>query len=165
MSRAFDLASSAVAFALRGGAGYTARPAGRQPAKLLELYEFEACPYCRRLREALSEFDFDAMIFPCPKRGTRFRPKVVELGGKAQFPFLVDPNTGRAMYESMDIVTYLRETYDAPQPPRLQGALGIVAGSLAAGIRASHGRAARPSRAPARPLELWSFEASMYARL
>jgi glutathione S-transferase len=165
MSRAFDLASSAVAFALRGGVGYTARPAARQPQKLLELYDFEACPYCRRVREALSEFDFDAMIFPCPKRGTRFRPRVVELGGQAQFPFLVDPNTGRAMYESADIVTYLRETYDAPEPPRFQGSLGIATGSLASGVRFAHGRRARSSRAPTLPLELWSFEASMYARL
>jgi glutathione S-transferase len=165
MSRAFDVASSAAVFALRGGLGYTARPAARQPEKLLELYEFEACPFCRRVRDALSEFDLEAMIFPCPKGGTRFRPKVVELGGKAQFPFLVDPNTGRSLYESADIVTYLRETYDAPAAPWGQGALGIATGTLAAGLRFAHGRTTRRSRAPAQPLELWSFEASMYARL
>jgi glutathione S-transferase len=129
------------------------------------LYEFEACPFCRRVREAFSEFDLDAMVLPCPKRGTRFRPKVVELGGKAQFPFLVDPNTGRSLYESADIVRYLRETYDAPEPPRGQGALGIATGTLASGLRFAHGRTARRSRAPVQPLELWSFEASMYARL
>ena len=29
-----------------------ARPARRRPEKLLDLYEFEACPFCRRVREA-----------------------------------------------------------------------------------------------------------------
>lgn len=38
--------------------------------------------------------DLDVDVFPCPKGGTVWRPKAVELGGKAQFPFLVDPNSG-----------------------------------------------------------------------
>ena len=36
---------------------------------------------------------------------------MVERGGKAQFPYLVDPNTGVEMYESLDIIDYLFETY------------------------------------------------------
>jgi glutathione S-transferase len=116
------------------------------------------------VREALSYFDFDAMIYPCPRGGTRYRPKVVELGGKAMFPYLVDPNTGRSHYESADIVAYLHRTYDAPTPLWL-GPLSLVSSGLASGLRASHGRAARPSRLPEEPLELWSFEASPYCRL
>jgi glutathione S-transferase len=165
MSRAFDVASSAVVLGLRLGAGYAARPARRRPEKLLELYEFEACPFCRRVREALSEFDIDARVLPCPKRGVRFRPRVVELGGKALFPFLVDPNTGRAMYESAEIVAYLRETYDAPESPRAPGPIDVATGALAAALRVGHGLSARKSRAPSQPLELWSFEGSAYSRL
>lgn len=165
MSRAFDVASSAVVLALRMGAGYTARPASRQPDKLLQLYEFEACPFCRHVREALSEFDLDALVFPCPKGGTRFRPRVVEMGGKARFPFLVDPNSGRAMFESAEIVSYLRDTYGAPEPSRCGGPLAVGSGALAAAVRVGHGNFARSSREPAQPLELWSFEASIYSRL
>jgi glutathione S-transferase len=165
MSHAIDSASSLLASALRLGAGMRARPVRRRPEKLLELYEFEACPFCRRVREALSEFDLDALVLPCPKGGTRFRAKARELGGKERFPYLVDPNTGRAMYESEGIVKYLRETYDAPAAPLWLGPLSTVAGGLAAGARMGHGRAARPSRAPDTPLELWSFEASRFARL
>jgi glutathione S-transferase len=165
MSRAFDVASSAVVLVLRLGAGYAARPARRRPEKLLELYEFEACPFCRRVRESLSEFDIDALVRPCPKGGLRFRPRVVELGGKALFPFLVDPNTGRAMYESVEIVAYLREKYDAPKSPRSLGPLDVVTGALAAAVRVGHGVSARKSRAPSQPLELWSFEGSAYSRL
>jgi glutathione S-transferase len=165
VSRAFDIASSHAASALRLGAGWFARPARRKPDKPVELYEFEACPFCRRVREALSEFDLEAVIFPCPKGGTRFRPKVRELGGKVLFPFLADPNTGRSMYESADIVKYLRETYDARSALPWLGPLSIVSGSLAAGLRGGRGNRARPSRAPEHPLELWSFEASPYSRL
>jgi glutathione S-transferase len=143
----------------------TARPARRQPRELLELYEFEGCPFCRRVREALSVFDLDARIFPCPKGGTRFRPKVKELGGKAMAPFLVDPNTGRSMYESADIVEYLRETYDAPSAPLWLGPVSVASSAIAAGVRGGHGVTARPSRAPREPLEFWGFEASTYCRL
>ena len=164
MSR-LNAASSFLASALRLGAGGTARPVKRRPEKLLEIYEFEACPFCRRVREALSEFDLDALIHPCPRGGMRFRAKVRELGGKELFPYLVDPNTGRALYESVDIVSYLRDTYDAPAAPRGLGPLSVISGGLASAVRAGHGRAARPSRAPEKPLELWSFEACPFCRL
>lgn len=36
-----------------------------------------------------------------------FLHQAIELGGKKQFPFLVDPNTGKQMYESDDIINYL----------------------------------------------------------
>ena len=42
--------------------------------------------------------------------GPNYRARAVELGGKSRFPFLVDPNTGRSMYESADIIQYLFDT-------------------------------------------------------
>ena len=33
------------------------------------------------------------------------------LTGRSQVPYLVDPNTGVAMFESADIIDYLNETY------------------------------------------------------
>ncbi len=164
MSRAADVAASTFASVLRLGAGLTSRPAPRRPDKRLELYEFEACPFCRRVREALSFFDFDALVYPCPRGGTRYRPKVAQMGGRAMFPYLVDPNTGKALYESADIVAYLRETYGASLPLWL-GPLSLVSSGMASGVRAGHGRAARPSRPPDMPLELWGFEGSPYSRL
>ncbi|MHC5059284.1 MAG: glutathione S-transferase N-terminal domain-containing protein, partial [Planctomycetota bacterium] len=73
-------------------------PLGPRPERPLELYEFEACPFCRKVREALSILDLNAMIYPCPKKGPRFREEVKRRGGKYLFPYLVDPNTGEAMY-------------------------------------------------------------------
>jgi glutathione S-transferase len=165
MSRFADVLSSTFVSVLRLGSGMRSQASAHQPQKLLELYEFEACPFCRRVREALSTFDLDALVYPCPRGGTRFRPKVVELGGKAMFPYLVDPNTGRSLYESADIVSYLQQTYDAPSTPLWLGPLSTVNSSLASAARVQHGRLARPSKLPAQPLELWSYESSPYCRL
>ncbi|KAK1264088.1 hypothetical protein QJS04_geneDACA016253 [Acorus gramineus] len=117
----------------------------------LQLYEFEACPFCRRVREAMTELDLSVegkpigaptvngkfvfihlikshqtgevlssahllrdstpKVYPCPKGSVRHREVVRRIGGKDQFPFLVDPNTGISMYESGDIVKYLFQQY------------------------------------------------------
>jgi glutathione S-transferase len=164
MNRPLDVATSVMATLLRLAAGATVSWPGRQPAKPLELYEFEACPYCRKVREALSSFDLDAMIYPCP-RGGRFRAEVKARGEKMQFPFLVDPNTGKEMYESDDIIRYLADTYRQGKVPFTLGPLTIVSGGLAAAVRAGKGRKVRPARPPVKPLELWSYEASAYSRL
>jgi hypothetical protein len=94
MQDALDIAGSTIASSLRMWRGTRASAAARQPERMLELYEFEACAYCRLVREALTELDLDAKIFPCPRGGRRFRPRVMTLGGLTQFPYLVDPNTG-----------------------------------------------------------------------
>mgnify|MGYP001811925954 CR=1 FL=1 len=161
-----NIASSTLATALRPGVGISAQPASVKPEKLLELYEFEACPYCRIVREALTELDLDAMIYPCPKRGTRFRPLAAELGGKTQFPLLVDPNTGVTMHESLDIIAYLFETYGKrPVPLKWRaGALQKLGSAMTGVTRGTEGLQARPSRPPAEPLELYSFESSPFAR-
>src|SRR6185436_10906419 len=111
LPRILDVATSMFTTVSRLGAGVQARRPARRPERLLELYEFEACPFCRKVRDALTELDLEAMVYPCPKGGTVYRPKAIELGGKPQFPYLVDPNTGTAMYESDDITAYLFATY------------------------------------------------------
>jgi glutathione S-transferase len=172
MPRTIDVGSSILASTLSGWRGSVSfRPARQQPEKLLELYEYEASPYCRLVREVLTELDLDAMIYPCPQQGRRFRPKVIEMGGKAQFPYLVDPNTETRMYESADIIEYLARTYDGRllRPARgLRRGLGVGSGFLnacARGYRGFRGYKARPSHAPKQPLELFSFESSPYSRL
>ena len=151
---------------MRGWTGINTNPAAVKPSKTLELYEFEGCPYCRLVREALTELDLDVIVYPCPKSGTRFRPKVTSLGGKAQFPFLVDPNSGEQMYESLDIVEYLYATYgQRPLPLKWRAGTLQKFGAMGSGIpRFGKGISARPSHLPAQMLELYSFEGSPYAR-
>jgi glutathione S-transferase len=166
MNRTLDVGSSLFVSVARLGAGMYARGAGKQPEKPLELYEFEACPFCRKAREALTTLDLDAMIYPCP-RGGRLREVVERRGGKAQFPWLCDPNTGKEMYESEVIIRYLADTYGDGKVPTsvMFGPLNTVGAFIAAASRPNRGRVARPGKAPEKPLELWSFEASPYCRI
>lgn len=163
----FNLASSLAVTVLRGGAGMSVGSLGKRPEQRLQLYEFEACPFCRKAREALSILDLEAEIRPCPKGGRRYRPEVGARGGKEQFPWLVDPNTGVEMYESDDIVRYLFETYGDGSvhwtlavPP-----LATLSAVLSTLPRPGVGGFVRDARAPEAPLELWSFEASPFCRI
>lgn len=138
-----------------------------QPEKPLILYDIEASPYCRKVREALSALHLDADIRPCPKGGQVYRDEAISLGGKALFPLLVDENTGQTLYESQDIVAHLFRQYAGRSVPgyyrsRLyQPVLGSVA-SVVSGLR---GLRARPALKPAQSLHLWSFEGSPFSRL
>jgi len=83
----------------------------KRPVKALKLYEFEGCPFCRKVREAIVWLDLDPIVYPCPRDGKIYREFVKEKGGKAQFPYLIDENMNVAMYESDDIIEYLYENY------------------------------------------------------
>lgn len=167
MRRTIDVASALALSVARLGAGMKVGPPGNRPEKMLELYEFEACPFCRKVREALSYLDLDALIYPCPKGGPTYRPKVEKEGGKIQFPFLVDPNSGEKMYESDEIVRSLFERYGKGPVPFLYagGPLYLVTSSLGIPLRGIKGMRYVASRKPEKPLELYSFEASPYCRI
>jgi glutathione S-transferase len=167
MWRPLDVTSSWLASASRGTSGLGVAPLAARPEKQLELYEFEGCPFCRKVREALSELDLEARVYPCPKNGRRFRPRVLDLGGKELFPYLVDPNTQTRMYESNDINRYLFSTYGAGRVSLglALGPLTTLSSVMASAWRGPRGVRARASRAPDKPLELWSFEASPYCRI
>lgn len=167
MFRPLDVATSLAASVARLGGGLQVGALGKRPRRRLELFEFEACPYCRKVREALSVLDLEALVYPCPRGGPRFRRQVMQRGGKAQFPFLVDPNTGRELYESNDIIAYLFAEYGAGPPPLVLrlGPLTDVTSMLASAARPGFGGRYVPARQPRQPLELWSFEASPFCRI
>ncbi len=157
---------STAASIVRYPLGYRVGAIGPRPAKRLELYEYEACPYCRKVREALTMLDLDALVLPSPRGGTRFRPEAIARGAKKQFPLLVDPNVDAVLYESDAIIAHLYARYGAGAPAlglRL-GSFGNASSAAASAFRLGNGRRARPSRRPEQPLELWSFELSPYSR-
>jgi glutathione S-transferase len=167
MNRAFDVTSSLLATMARLGQGAAVGRLGARPTKPLELYEFEACPFCRKVREALSILDLDAMVYPCPKGGPRFRTEVERRGGKQQFPYLVDESAGVEMYESDDIVRHLWQRYGIGGPPLALslGPLTDASAMLASAARLGAGASYRRAKSPSKPLELWSFEASPFCRI
>ncbi len=176
MSATIDALVNLVAGTVRGWRGTTAfTPGDRHPEKLLTLYDIEASPYCRLVREVLTELDLDALVLPCPVGGTRFRPQAETVGGKQQFPLLVDDDTQTHLYESADIIDYLEATYGRRGPAARGWRRSVAIGSSYASSvllwRAGAsitGMTARPSNvramAPAQPLELYSFESSPYSK-
>lgn len=80
-----------------------------QPEELLEVYQFESCPFCKKVREKLNELQIDFIARQVDPNGDR--EKVQDISGQTGVPVLVDPNTETVMPESDDIVEYLEEHY------------------------------------------------------
>jgi glutathione S-transferase len=76
---------------------------------MLTLYVRTGCPYCAEvLEEALEmgiEFDMKNIATPGIEEELEAR------GGKMQVPYLIDSETGKEMYESDAIITYLHERF------------------------------------------------------
>ena len=148
---------------LRVNRGVIVKGHRQTPAKTLELYEAEYCPYCRHVREALTELDLDVMIYPIPKNAKRHVARLKKLGGETTVPFLHDLNTGVKMYDSEAIANYLYEQYglEGEEVPQRR----ILTSTLATLSRGKTGMFAAPNKPAAKRLELYSFEGSPYARL
>ena len=166
-----DWSLSFIASALRLGAGGAGSSVSTQEMPLI-LYEFESCPFCRIAREQVSASGVIVHVKPCPKGGKRFRPEVKQRGGKAQFPYLVDPNVPAesataAMYESADIARYLRQRYGNASRPLIHfaGPINQVLSQFAALARYMNGTIARPAAQPEKPLWLYTSERSAGGRL
>ncbi len=76
------------------------------------LYQYDACPFCRRVRQFLDEAGIeiplrDTLLDPAARR------ELIEGGGRATVPCLKIERDGqvRWLYESRDIIDYLRRCY------------------------------------------------------
>ncbi|PIA28254.1 hypothetical protein AQUCO_07200125v1 [Aquilegia coerulea] len=162
-----DIPPEEYAFEIAGFKMKETSKLGPRPEKPIEIYEFESCPFCRKVREIIAVLDLDVLYYPCPRNGPNFRPKVSQMGGKQQFPYMVDPNTGVAMYESDEIIKYLVGKYGDGSVP-LMLSLGLLT-TLTAGFamigRVGKGSSYTPSKLPPEPIELWAYEASPFCKV
>ena len=168
-----DDATSFAATVVRAGRGIVPRVTAAQrqaPASLLELWEFENCPYCRKVREVLCELDLDYVSRPLPHGHPGWKDFAAR-EGKHQVPFLVDPNTGRRLYESDDINAYLSATYGAGAGEHwftvpLPGLLNDAVSAVASGFRVGRGTSwrGRPLRDGWQMPTLYNMEGSPYCR-
>jgi glutaredoxin len=96
----------------------------QRPKKPLIFYQYEGCPYCRKVREIMSVLALDVVVYPCPRttlakygvtESSRFRSVATKLSGQCMFPILIDENISPrlVMLESSEIVSYLWKTYGA----------------------------------------------------
>ncbi len=74
----------------------------------LSLYHFDGCPYCERVRAALSRLQLELELRDI-QREPKYRDELVTATGKQMVPCLRIENGGSArwMHESADIVRYL----------------------------------------------------------
>ena len=73
---------------------------------MFDLYILENCPYCHKVMDFLKEnkIEYNKIDINDKKN----EDELVSLGGKRQVPFLVDTDRNIQMYESSDIIEYLR---------------------------------------------------------
>jgi glutathione S-transferase len=79
---------------------------------MIELYQSEGCPFCVKVRIAFEQMGIAYLSKSMPLRvSSAFKNELIQLGGKSQVPFLVDPERNVKMYESDDIIAYVKEHY------------------------------------------------------
>jgi len=105
---ALSLLSSRIASSLRGTLPY-GQPK-RAPEEPLELWNYEASPYCRLVREHLARLGIAYVSHNLARKSPR-RSAYKQRFGRMQFPYLFDPNTNVGMFESGAIIRYLNDTY------------------------------------------------------
>jgi len=166
------MVSSTFASILRFFAGTgVKKPLGKRPDKTIRLYDIEGDPECRRVREAMTMLDLDAIVLPCPKGGRRYRDEAEKLGGKEKFPFIVDENTDVKLYGTKNILPYLFKTYgDGRMPFVLRHPFVSFTSFLASLARLFRGvRKARNIKEvkidDPTTIELYSYEAAPPCRL
>ena len=111
--KGFSIYTSTIAAILRDMPG-SRRQANARPdnEKMLplELWGYEASPFVKPVREKMVSLALPHRIVSCA-RGSANRDKLIEMTGRFQVPYLVDPNTGVKMFESPEICDYLDAVY------------------------------------------------------
>ena len=77
---------------------------------MLTLYYKPTCPYCQRVLGEAEEMGVNFNLKDISGDQV-LAAELMEKGGKQQVPYLVDTEKDVAMYESGDIVDYLKEHY------------------------------------------------------
>ena len=124
------LTTSRISSLLRLNAGLKARPSSPATEPLV-LYSFESSPFSRIVRELLCELELPYLLINLGKQQradmgpaklrmnigpyepvkNSKREDFFKQHGNVQVPYLVDPNTDTSLFESADIVDYLKRKY------------------------------------------------------
>ena len=74
---------------------------------MLELFVLENCPYCKKVMNFMHENDIDFKKIDISSN-KESEEALIKMGGKRQVPFLVDKDRNLQMYESSDIIEYVK---------------------------------------------------------
>lgn len=75
---------------------------------MLTLYYKPACPFCQRVIQMSENLKVELEMKDVSEDETAYT-ELMEKGGKMQVPFLVDSEKDVSMYESGDIIEYMRD--------------------------------------------------------
>lgn len=73
---------------------------------MLELFILETCPYCKKVISFLEQNNMEFKKIDIANKESE--ESLIKIGGKRQVPFLVDSERNIQMYESNDIIEYLK---------------------------------------------------------
>ena len=73
---------------------------------MLELFILESCPYCIKVMDFLNKKNMKYRKIDISNKESE--ASLIQIGGKRQVPFLVDTDRNIQMYESNDIIEYLK---------------------------------------------------------
>ena len=73
---------------------------------MLDLFILETCPYCRKVMDFLEKNKIEYNKINIADKSAE--ESLIKLGGKRQVPFLVDNSRNLQLYESSDIIKYLK---------------------------------------------------------
>jgi len=77
---------------------------------MLTLYYKPSCPFCQRVLQMAENLHVEFDLRDVSDNETALS-ELLEKGGKQMVPFLVDTEKDVSMYESSDIIDYIREHY------------------------------------------------------
>eukprot|EP01040_Poterioochromonas_malhamensis_P001093 gene1093-1160_t len=143
-----------------------------RPSQPIIIYEYEASPYCRKVREACTMLDLSVEYRPCPGARTGWSDHMTQFtNGKRTVPFMID--TGKTqLFESDDIIEYLFTTYGPGKehiPWTLKGGYAVTTCAYAASFRDYAGSKLLPNARndvfDLKPLTLWGYEGSPFVKI
>ena len=73
---------------------------------MLDLYILESCPYCKKVMKFFDENNVSYNKIDTAVKS--YEDALIQLGGKRQVPFMVDKDRNIQMYESNDIIEYVK---------------------------------------------------------
>ena len=73
---------------------------------MFNLYILESCPYCKKVMNFLDEKGVQYTKIDIKNKANE--EALIKIGGKRQVPFLIDTDRNIQMYESADIIEYLK---------------------------------------------------------
>lgn len=73
---------------------------------MINLFILTNCPYCRKVIDFLEINNFEHKLLNIDEQQNY--DEMMKLGGKRQVPFLFDSDNNVVMYESDDIIEYLK---------------------------------------------------------